>query len=246
MMARRTPRYAEVSSSGTQTAPRRVTTVVIISSAGMLRQHAQGKISLANRFWERSMQFEKQLPGDRSFTLATRRGARTISLPSRHAAAEVDAVFAGRTTAAGPRVPPYYGIPRPRGEAWLTSDDRALRTQSEDDRSWRAIPAAISGLVAKGIAGLAACAEIMFPNFLFVVMSWTFAQALAGCAAYAQAMYPIFVDSGDPVHGSTQSSRENPNQLPSQTPGPSELSPRKDEIRGCGPIPLSRRGDHCE
>lgn len=60
--------------TGTRKAARRVTTVALISSAGILRQHAQGRVSRANGFRERSMQFEKQSSGGRSpFALARRR-----------------------------------------------------------------------------------------------------------------------------------------------------------------------------
>src|SRR3984893_17292325 len=64
--AGRVPRCAPLSISGTKEVARRVTTVALISSAGMLRQHAQGRVSRANSFRERSMQFDKQFHGGRS------------------------------------------------------------------------------------------------------------------------------------------------------------------------------------
>jgi uncharacterized protein YjiS (DUF1127 family) len=187
------------------------------------------------------MQFEKQLPGERSpLTLATRRDARTTS--TRCSVAEAGTTFAERSAASRPRVRSYHWI------HWRISDDRALRTSLEEETSWRAIPAAVFGLTAKAIAGFAAFGEVAFPGFLFAAMSWTVSQALAGCAAYAEAMYPSFVnwdehlDWCDPARD-TQSKSGNPNRLPSQTSGLSDLSPiAKDEIRGHGPTLLSCQG----
>jgi uncharacterized protein YjiS (DUF1127 family) len=198
------------------------------------------------------MQFEKQLPGERSpLTLVARRDARTTS--TRYLVAEVGTTFAERSVASRPRVRSYDWIHRPPAEDRRISDERALRTSLEEETSWRAIPAAVFGLTAKAIAGLAAFGEVAFPGFLFAAMSWTVSQALAGCAAYAEAMYPSFVnldeqnldehlDCRDPARG-TQSKSGNLDRLPSQTSGLIDLSPiAKDEIRGYDATLLSGQG----
>jgi hypothetical protein len=245
----RSPRCADMSSSGTRKAARRVTIVASISRAGMLRQHAHGKISQANILWERSMQFEKQLSEDRSaFALVEHRDQTAIFL--RYPAAEAGARPAGQPAGSRSPVRSDHRIDRPLAEDGLTNDDGAMRTSSGDVTSWRAIPVAVSGLIARAAAGFAACADVAFPSFLIAVMSWTFAQTLAGCAAYAEAMYPGFVDSDDRLDGrdrvcGTQSGPGNPDQLQSRTSRLSEISSiAKDEIRGRSPI--ARRGDHCE
>jgi len=196
------------------------------------------------------MQFEKQLSEDRPvFALVEHRDQRAIFLRY-PAAAEADTRRAGQPAASRSPVRSNHRIDRSVADDGLTNEDRAMRTSSEDVTSWRAIPVAVSGLIAKTVAGFAACADVAFPGFLIVVMSWTFAQALAGCAAYAEAMYPGFVDSDDRPDGrdrvcDTQSRPQNPEQLQSQTSRLSEISPiAKDEIRGRDPI--ARRGDRCE
>ena len=201
------------------------------------------------------MQFEKQLSEDRSaFVLVERRDQRAIFL--RYPAAEVDAGLAVRAAASRSPIRPYQRIDRPLTEDRLTNDDRAPVTSSADDTSWRAIPTAVSALIAKAAAGVAACADAAFPSFLIVVMSWTFAQALAGCAAYAEAMYPGFVDSDDrqdgrdPVCG-TPSRPGDPGQLQPDTP--SERNIRNCERRDQRTRPdceawrsLRMSGDRCE
>ena len=72
--AGRRSRCGELPVSGTRKAARRVTTVALISSAGILRQHAQGRVSRANSFRERSMQFDKQFHGGRSPFVLTGHG----------------------------------------------------------------------------------------------------------------------------------------------------------------------------
>jgi hypothetical protein len=195
------------------------------------------------------MQFEKQLSEDRpAFALVEHRDQTAIFL--RYPAAEAVTKLAGQPAASRSAVRSYHRIDRPQAEDGLTNDDRALQTSSEDVTSWRTIPVAVSGLIAKTVAGFAACADVAFPGFLIAVMSWTFAQALAGCAAYAEAMYPGFVDSDDRPDGrnrmcDTQSRPQSPEQLQSQTTRLSEISPiAKEEIRGRDPI--ARRGDRCE
>src|SRR6202048_3061702 len=74
MNARRVPRCAPLSISGTKEAARRVTIVALISSAGMLRQHTQGRVFRAKSFRERSMQFDKQFHGGRSPVVLTGHG----------------------------------------------------------------------------------------------------------------------------------------------------------------------------
>src|SRR5258705_3247869 len=70
----RRSRCGELPVSGTRKAARRVTTVALISSAGILRQHTQGRISRANSFRERSMQFDRQFHGGRSPFVLTGHG----------------------------------------------------------------------------------------------------------------------------------------------------------------------------
>ena len=53
---------------------RRITTVALIFNAGILQQHTQGRVSRANKFRERSMQFEKQFHGGRSPFVLTGNG----------------------------------------------------------------------------------------------------------------------------------------------------------------------------
>jgi hypothetical protein len=138
------------------------------------------------------MQFEKQLPGDRSpLMLAMRGDARIIT--QRYAAAEAGTTFVGRSTASGSRVRSYPNRRAPAKD-WLISDDRTLRTSSGEDAWWRAISAAVIGLTAKAIGRFATFGDVAFSGFLLAVLSWTFSQALAGCAAYAEAMYPNFGD----------------------------------------------------
>src|SRR3984893_1344546 len=74
MNARRVPRCAPLSISGTKEAARRLTIVALISSAGMLRQHTQGRVFRAKSFRERSMQFDKQFHGGRSPVVLTGHG----------------------------------------------------------------------------------------------------------------------------------------------------------------------------
>src|ERR1700676_8150 len=72
--AGRVPRCAPSSISGTKEAARRVTTVALISNAGILRQHTQARVFRANSFRERSMQFDKQFHGGRSPVVLTGHG----------------------------------------------------------------------------------------------------------------------------------------------------------------------------
>src|SRR6266436_2829139 len=51
-----------------------ITIVASISRVGMIRQHAHGKVSRANNFWERPMHFEKQLSDALSPLLFTGQG----------------------------------------------------------------------------------------------------------------------------------------------------------------------------
>jgi uncharacterized protein YjiS (DUF1127 family) len=187
------------------------------------------------------MQFKKPLPADRSPpTLASGRDARTISLSSRHAAAEGGATFAGRFTDPGLRVRSCHQIYRPRADDRLSGDDGALSTSSKEDAPWRGIPTAVFGRMAKAIGGFAACGEAAFPRFLFAVMSWMMAQALAGCLAYAEAMCPVDlsepVDCRDPA-ANPQPESEDRDQLLSQPPRASEMPLiAQGEVRKSGPV----------
>jgi hypothetical protein len=112
----------------------------------------------------------------------------------------------------------------------LTRSAGMPRSSCEDDTPRRAIPAAVSALMARAVAGFAACADVAFPNFMLAVMSWTMAQALAGCAAYAQAMYPGFVDHGEQI------------DCRDPEPGaPKDIAAISYDIE-C----FARRGDRCE
>jgi uncharacterized protein YjiS (DUF1127 family) len=181
------------------------------------------------------MQFEKQFSGDRSsLTVVKHRDQR--AMPARYAAAELGLVLVRQTAASGSQVRPHRQIDRPLARDWLSCDDRALRTASERDLSWRAISAAVSALMTRGAAGLAVCSEVAFPNVLFAVVSWTMAQALAGCAAYAEAMYPGFVEHVDRRGPLREAESGNPEQLPGEMP-----SIAKHGIGGAGPISLPRQ-----
>jgi uncharacterized protein YjiS (DUF1127 family) len=169
---------------------RLVTTVASISSPGILQQCAQGRISRVSSCWERSMQFENRLPGDRSSRrLINQRDQTAIFL--RYAAAEAGTRLGGPAAASAQRVWPYRESYRPSTQDRLNGDGRALRTSSDDDRSRRAISAAASGMMARAAGGLAAWGETAFPRLLFAVMCWMMAQALAGCIACAEAMYSV-------------------------------------------------------
>ena len=134
-----------------------------------------------------------------------------------------------------------------RDSSHLTTEISALPASFEEDVPRRPTVAAGARLMVNPAAGLAACADIAFQNFLLAVVYWTFAQVLAGCPAYGEAMYPDLVgvgelvDQSDPVRG-TQSEHGNPNQLPSQTSSLSEISSiANDEIKGRRPFLGSRQ-----
>jgi uncharacterized protein YjiS (DUF1127 family) len=174
---------------------RRVTTVASISGAGILQQCAQGRISRVSSFWERSMQFDNRLPGDRSSRrLINQRDQTAIFL--RYSAAEAGIRLGGPSAASASRVWSYRESYRPPTQDRLNGDGRALRTSSDDDRSRRAMSAAASGMMARAAGGLAAWGKTAFPRLLFAVMCWMMAQALAGCIACAEAMYSV--DLSDP------------------------------------------------
>jgi uncharacterized protein YjiS (DUF1127 family) len=215
---RRIPRCAEGSSSRNTKPAGSVTTVAPFSRAGMMRQHAHGRVSRANSSWETSMQFEKQLPGHRSpLARAAHRDVTTISLSRRMSSPKAAATLVGRSAALRPHAYSYQQIDLRRGEGDRTSEDRSLRTWPGQG-TWSAFPAAMFGLTARVIGGVAACGEVAISGFLLAFMSWTIAQTLAGCAAYAQAMYPVFVDldEHDPAGGS-QPERSEP--APAASPG---------------------------
>jgi hypothetical protein len=81
-------RVADVARFSLQNSARRVTTVAAISSAGILRQQAQGRVSGANSSRERSMQVEKRSSGRRS-TFALARWRNKASRESSHLATEI-------------------------------------------------------------------------------------------------------------------------------------------------------------
>jgi uncharacterized protein YjiS (DUF1127 family) len=219
--ARRTPRLAGLPVFGAGKAARRVTTVASISGGGILQQCTQGRISRVSSFWERSMQFENRLPGDRSTRrLINQRDQTAIFL--RYSAVEAGTRLGGPSAASAPRVWSYRDIYRPPTQDRLNGDSRALRTSSDDARSRRAISAAASGVMARAVGGLAAWGETAFARLLFAVMSWMMAQALAGRIAYAEAMYSV--DLSDPP-----ASRQTPSgavALEAAYVVPSEMAPR--------------------
>lgn len=234
--ARRTPRHAGLPVFGAGKVACRVTTVASISGAGILQQCAQGRISHVSSCWERSMQFENRLPGDRSSRrLINPRDQTAIFL--RYSAAEAGTRLGGPSAASAPRVWSYREIYRPN------DDGRALRTSSDDARSRRAISAAASGMMARVVGGLAKLGETAFPRLLFAVMSWMMAQALAGCIAYAEAMYSV--DLSDPVDcrhpaAGLQPEREDRDQIRSNR------MLRDLGISRCDMESFARRGDVCE
>jgi hypothetical protein len=189
------PRYARPAVHGFRQAAHRVTTVASICRAGMLRQHTPARLSQANSFWERPMQFRNKLADDRP-------QPRSVSHKEQGKAssacswAEAGAGFAARSAASGPCVLPYRQIiHRPLAPAPLDGGDRAPgRPQRHHAIFWRTVPATVVVLMMKAVGGVAACGDIVFPRLLVAVMSWTIAQALAGCLAYVEAMYPCFVE----------------------------------------------------
>jgi uncharacterized protein YjiS (DUF1127 family) len=102
----------------------------------------------------------------------------------------------------------------------------------------------VIGLTAKAVGRCATFGEVAFSGILLAALSWTFSQALAGCAAYAEAMYPNFVDLGehgdrhDPVDG-TQSRRGIPDRLQNHSsaaaPVEAEYIERPQETRTSSP-----------
>jgi uncharacterized protein YjiS (DUF1127 family) len=201
-----------LSISGTREATRRVTTVALIFNAGILRQHTQGKASRANRFREKSMQYEKQLSGRRSpFALARRRNK--ASRDSIHLTTEISALPASSEDDA----------PR-RSTVAAASQPIAKTVAGFAACAEVAFPnfllAVVSWTFAQALAGCAAYGEAMYPGLVGVGEP---------------------VDQRDPVRG-TQSEHGNPNQLQNRTSGLSEISPMaKDEIAGSRPILLPRQ-----
>jgi hypothetical protein len=210
--AGRRPRCGESPVSGTRKVARRVTTVTSISGPGILRQHAQGRVSRANRFRERSMQFEKQLSGGWSpFALARRRNK--ASRDSIHLTPEISAL------------PASSGDDAPRRTAVAAASQLIARTGAGFAAFTEvAFPnfllAVVSWTFAQALAGCAAYGEAMYPGFVGIGEP---------------------VDQRDPVRG-TESEHGNPSHLQGRTSGLSEISPiAKDKIGGSGPILLSRQ-----
>jgi uncharacterized protein YjiS (DUF1127 family) len=137
------------------------------------------------------MQFEKQLSGHRSSrALVAHRDTTTTFLSPGFSSSNAAATLVGRSSALRPYVHSYQPIDLGRTEGCRAGEGRLIRTRSEQDRSWRIISAAMFGVSARLVGGLAACGEIAFSGFLLAFMSWTIARVLAGCAAYGQSMYP--------------------------------------------------------
>jgi hypothetical protein len=158
--AGRVPRYAPLSISGTREAARRVTTVALIFNAGILRQHTQGKVSRANRFRERSMQFEKQLSDGRSpFALARRRNK--ASRDSIHLTTEISALPASSEDDA------------PRRSTVAAASQLMVKTVSGFAACAEvAFPnfllAVVSWIFAQALEGCAAYGEAMYPGLVGV------------------------------------------------------------------------------
>jgi uncharacterized protein YjiS (DUF1127 family) len=201
-----------LSISGTRKAARRITTVALIFNTGILRQHTQGRVSRANRFREKSMQFENQLYGGRSpFALARRRNK--ASRDSIHLTTEISALPASSEDDA------------PRRSTVAAASQLMVKTvvgfaACAEVAFPNFLLAVVSWIFAQALAGCAAYGEAMYPG-------------LVGAGEP--------VDQRDPVRG-TPSEHGNPTQLPSRTSGLSEISPiANDGIRGRGPILISRQ-----
>jgi uncharacterized protein YjiS (DUF1127 family) len=201
-----------LSISGTKEAAGRVTTVALISSAGILRQHTQGKVSRANRFREKSMQYEKQLSGGRlPFALARRRNK--ASRDSIHLTTEFSALPASSEDDA-PRRSTVAAASQPLAKA--AAGFAACAAVAFPNF----LLTVVSWTFAQALAGCAAYGEAIYPDFVDVVEP---------------------VDQRDPVRG-TPSEHGNPNQLQSRTSGLSEISPTaNDGIRGRRPFLVSRQ-----
>ncbi len=194
-VAPRVLRTAGVPGSRKRKPPRSITIVASISRVGMIRQHAHGKVSRANNFWERPMHFEKQLSDALSPLLLTgQRDARTISASPGLSLSTTGPAFVGRYRGVRPDVHSFQQIDLRRGESHRTSGGAPIRTRPEQDAPGRVIAAAIFRGGAWVVGALAATGEIVFSRFLLAFMSWTMGEVLAGCAAYAQAMYPCHVE----------------------------------------------------
>ena len=146
MNARRVPRCAPLSISGTKEAARRVTIVALISSAGMLRQHTQGRISRAKSFRERSMQFEKQFHGGRSPFVLTGHGDEANRYST-----EISALPASSEDSA-PRRSTVAAAARFMVKAAACAEDFLLTV--------------VSWTFAQALAGCAAYGEAMYPGFV--------------------------------------------------------------------------------
>jgi uncharacterized protein YjiS (DUF1127 family) len=210
--AGRVPRYAPLSISGTREVARRVTTVALISGAGILRQHTQGRLSRANSFRERSMQFDKQFHGGRSPFALARRGNKA-SRDSIHLTTEINALPASSEDDAPRR--------STVAAAWqLKVKIVAGFTACAAVAFPNFLLAVVSWTFAQALAGCAAYGEATYPGLVGVGEP---------------------VDQRDPVRG-TRSEHGNPNQLQSRTSGLSETSPiANDGIRGRRPFLVSRQ-----
>src|SRR5258708_25894553 len=146
VQAGRRSRCREFPVSGTRKAARRVTTVALISSAGMLRQHAQGRVSRANSFRERSMQFEKQFHGGRSPFVLTGHGDEANRYST-----EISALPASSEDSA-PRRSTVAAAARFMVKAAACAEDFLLTV--------------VSWTFAQALAGCAAYGETMYPGFV--------------------------------------------------------------------------------
>ena len=144
--AGRVPRCAPLYISGTKEAARRVTIVALISSAGMLRQHTQGRISRAKSFRERSMQFEKQFHGGRSPFVLTGHGDEANRYST-----EISALPASSEDSA-PRRSTVAAAARFMVKAAASAEDFLLTV--------------VSWTFAQALAGCAAYGEAMYPGFV--------------------------------------------------------------------------------
>src|SRR6202140_4206804 len=154
MNARRVPRCAPLSISGTKEAARRVTIVALISSAGMLRQHTQGRISRAKSFRERSMQFEKQFLGGRPPFVPTGHGDEanrcSTEISALPASSEDDAPRRSTVTAASQML--VMTVAGFAACAEVASPNFLL--------------AVVSWIFAQALAGCAAYGEAMYPGLV--------------------------------------------------------------------------------
>jgi hypothetical protein len=180
-----------------------VTIVTSISSYGILRQHAIGKNSPAERIWEKSMHFKNQLHlksqlsrGPSLRRLGTGDDEQAMLVVANSGAMRAELSKAQRR---GPR-PHIELVDRPEAGDLSASRDATMQSSSGRAASWCLIPARRFVAVIEAMGGFAVRIHAALASAMLAVMSWAVAQILSGCAEYCQAMYPTFPD--EPVEAS--------------------------------------------